>query len=142
MSLSAETILTDIYDAWRAHNLDLLATYLPDDFSHFINVPTEMHPLGEARHGKDAVIERLGLIFQQFDIQQLEIGHIAVSADSASVEVRTRCRHRPSGTVLDVTKSNLWTLEDGWPVKLFEHYDLDRLQTFMQEVETKMTPSV
>ena len=41
MSLSAETILTDIYDAWRAHNLDLLATYLPDDFSHFINVPTE-----------------------------------------------------------------------------------------------------
>ena len=44
--------------------------------------------------------------------------------------------------MLDVTKSNLWTLEDGWPVKLFEHYDLDRFQTFMQEVETKMTPSV
>ena len=50
MSLSGETILTDIYDAWRAHNLDLLATYLSDDFSHFINVPTEMHPLGEVRH--------------------------------------------------------------------------------------------
>jgi hypothetical protein len=29
---------------------------------------------------------------------------------------------------LDITKSNLWTLEDGWPVKLFEHYDLDRFR--------------
>jgi len=42
----------------------LLASYLPDDFSHFINIPTEMHPLGEVRHGKAAVLERFELIFQ------------------------------------------------------------------------------
>ena len=141
MSLSAETILTDIYAAWRAHNLDLLATYLPDDFSHFINVPTEMHPLGEARHGKDAVIERLGLIFQQFDIQQLEIGHIAVSADSASVEVRTRCRHRPSGTVLDRNQVQSLDLGERLAGEAVRALRLDRFQTFMQEVEAKMTPS-
>jgi hypothetical protein len=29
-----ETIINDIYDAWRAQDLDLFASYLPDDFCH------------------------------------------------------------------------------------------------------------
>jgi hypothetical protein len=74
MTFSAQSLLTDIYDTWRAHDLDLLATYLPNDFSHFINIPTEMHPLGEARRGKAAVLERFELIFQQFDTKRLETG--------------------------------------------------------------------
>jgi ketosteroid isomerase-like protein len=125
-------MLTDIYDAWQAQNLDLLATYLPDDFSHFINIPPEMHPLGWVRHGKTAALERLGQIFQQFETEHLETSHIAVNAHGATVEVRKRCRHRESGEVLDMTKTDLWTVENGWPVKLFEHYDLDRFSDFMQ----------
>lgn len=110
----------------------MLATYLPDDFSHFINIPTEMHPLGEVRHGKVAVLERLGLIFREFDTQRLEIGNITLNATGAAVEVKMQCRHSGSGALLDITKSNLWTLEDGWPVKLFEHYDLDRFKAFLR----------
>lgn len=140
MTHSTQTILTDIYDAWREQNLDLLATYLPDDFSHFINIPTELHPLGEVRHGKAAVIERLGLIFQQFDVQHLETGQIAVNAHSATVQVRKGCRHRASGAVLDLTRSDLWTLEEGWPVKLFEHYDLDRFRDFMRKAAAGASP--
>ena len=33
-----ETIISDIYDAWRAQDLDRLASYLPDDFSHMIYI--------------------------------------------------------------------------------------------------------
>ena len=140
MTFSAQSLLTDIYDAWRAQNLDLLASHLPDDFSHFINIPTEMHPLGEARHGKVAVLERFGLIFQQFDVEHLEADHIAFNNNSATVQVRKRCRHRESGAVLDLARSDLWTLEDGWPVKLFEHYDLDRFRAFMKAAESGMAP--
>jgi hypothetical protein len=32
-------------------------------------------------------------------------------------------------------------LEDGWPVKLFEHYDLDRFKAFMKAAEGGITPS-
>lgn len=141
MTHSAEAILNDIYDAWRAKDLNLLSTYLPDDFSHFINIPTEIHPLGEVRHGKAAVLERLGLIFQEFDTQRLELGNISLNADGAVIEVQTQCRHRGSGALLNITKSNLWTLEDGWPVKLFEHYDLDSFMTFMKVVEATPQPS-
>jgi len=141
MTNSVEALLTDIYDAWRAENLDLLATYLPDDFSHFINIPTELHPLGEVRHGKAAVLERLGLIFEQFAVERLETSHFAINAHSATVEVRKCCRHRESGASLDLTRSDLWTLEDGWPVKLFEHYDLDRFGDFMRTAQARTASS-
>ena len=39
-----ESIIGDIYDAWRAQDVDRLASYLPDDFSHMIYIPKEVHP--------------------------------------------------------------------------------------------------
>jgi hypothetical protein len=52
MTKTAGAILGDIYDAWRAQDLEWLASYLPDDFCHVIHVPTTTHPLGGARNGK------------------------------------------------------------------------------------------
>jgi len=34
-----ETIICEIYDAWRAQDLEWLASYLPDDFCHIIYIP-------------------------------------------------------------------------------------------------------
>ncbi len=140
MTHSARAILTDVYDAWRAQNLDLLVSYLPDDFFHSINIPTEMHPLGGLRRGKDAALERLGLIFQQFDTGHLETSHMALHATAANVEVRTRCQHRESGLWLHTTKTNLWTLEDGWPMRLLERYDLGHFQEFMKSAQDELSP--
>jgi hypothetical protein len=52
------TILSDIYDAWRAQDLEWLASYLPDDFCHVMHIPTEIHPLGGTRCGKKVALER------------------------------------------------------------------------------------
>jgi hypothetical protein len=49
------------------------------------------------RHGKIAVLERLGLIFQEFDTKRLEISHIALNPNGAAVEVQMRCQHRERG---------------------------------------------
>src|SRR6476619_6804818 len=46
MPKTVRAVLGDIYDAWRAQNLDWLATYLPDDFCHVIDIPVDLHPLG------------------------------------------------------------------------------------------------
>ena len=57
MAKTVRAILGDIYDAWRAQNLDWLATYLPD--CHVIHIPVDLHPLGGTRCGKKEAIERL-----------------------------------------------------------------------------------
>jgi ketosteroid isomerase-like protein len=67
-----ETIISDIYDAWRAQDLDRLASYLPDDFSHMIYIPKEVHPLGGLCRGKEAAVERLGRIAMQSDFLRFE----------------------------------------------------------------------
>jgi ketosteroid isomerase-like protein len=133
MTKPARAILTDIYDAWRAHDLDWLATYLPADFSHSVNIPQEALSAGGLRHGKGAVLLRLGEIFDGFDAQYLEPGEIRVDGARAIVTVHTKCRHRRSGKWLDTRKQHIWRLEDGWPVDLAEFYDLAQFESFMRD---------
>ena len=47
MAKTVQAILGDIYDAWRAQNLDWLATYLPDDFCHVIPFQSTSTPWAE-----------------------------------------------------------------------------------------------
>jgi len=53
-----ETIISDIYDAWRAQDIEWLGSYLPNDFCHMVYVPTEIHPLGGLCRGKAAALQR------------------------------------------------------------------------------------
>ena len=82
----------------RAHDLDWLASYLPSDFSHASNIPSEILSAGGARQGKAASLERLEEIFQGFDTQYLEPGEIVVSGNRAILDVETKCQHRSSGS--------------------------------------------
>jgi hypothetical protein len=130
------SVLGEIYDAWRAQNLDWLATYLPEDFFHHINIPPEMHPLGGARHGKLAALERFEQIFSQFDTQRLNTSQMVIDGAQAALEVTTLCLHRPTGAYLDTTKNHVWTLEGSWPTQLDEYYDVGRFQAFMLSAAT------
>jgi ketosteroid isomerase-like protein len=125
-----ETVIGDIYDAWRARDLQWLASYLPDDFCHVICIPTEIHPLGGACRGKAAAIERLGLIAAQFDFLRFDTSDLIIHKDRAGVEIPVHYRHRETGTQLETMMANFWTFEDGWPVKLSEYHDIARIQAF------------
>jgi hypothetical protein len=128
----AKTNLVDIYDAWRDHDLDRLASYLPSDFSHHLNIPTEMIAVGGMRLGKTAAIERLAQIFDSFDTQFIEPGPMRVDEIGASLDVQSHCLHRRSQTWLHTTKKHVWLMEDGWPVSLSEFYDLKQFEAFMK----------
>lgn len=136
MPKSAEALLTDFYDAWRAHDLDLMGTYLPDDFSHSLNIPAETLSVGGMRQGKHASLTRLAAIFQGFDTQYLEPSQMIVRGSQAIVEVHTRCKHRASGVWLDTRKQHVWLLEDGWPVRLSEFYDVEQFKSFMSSARS------
>ena len=52
MGKAIETVLGDFYDAWRAQDLDWLASYLPDDFCNVMHLPSDIHPLAGTCQGK------------------------------------------------------------------------------------------
>ena len=75
-----ETIICEIYDAWRA-DLEWLASYLPDDFCHIIHIPQDIHPLGGVCRGKAASIARLGVIADDFEFLLFDTSGLIVHED-------------------------------------------------------------
>jgi ketosteroid isomerase-like protein len=131
-----ETIVCEIYDAWRAQDLDWLASYLPDDFCHVIHIPTEVHPLGGISRGKAPSIARMGVIADDFDFLRFDTSGLIIQKDRAGVEIPIRYRHRETGTALETTIANFWAFEDGWPIKLTEYHDIGRIQAFNRILAT------
>jgi hypothetical protein len=62
------------------HDLDLMGTYLPDDFSHSLNIPTKTLSVGGARQGKGDALKRLAKIFNGFDTQYLEPSRLIIAS--------------------------------------------------------------
>lgn len=134
-----ETVISDIYDAWRSQDLDRLASYLPNDFSHVVYSPTEVYPLGGLCSGKKAALARLGLIAAEFDFLRFDTSDLMIHKERAAAEILIHYRHRQTGIVLETKMANFWTFEEGWPVKLSEYHDIARLQAFAANVAALTT---
>jgi ketosteroid isomerase-like protein len=125
-----ETIITDIYDAWRAQDLEWLASYLPEDFSHMVYVPTEIHPLGGLCRGKAAALQRWTVVSQELDLLRYDTSDLMIRENRAGLEIPAHYRHRETGVQIETVIVNFWTFEDGWPVKLAEYHDIGRVKAF------------
>jgi len=53
-----------------------------------------------------------------------------IQKDRAGVEIVGHYRHKATGLQIETTIVNFWTFEDGWPVRLSEYHDIERVQTF------------
>jgi len=140
MMTRPETVVHEIYDAWRAQDMEWLASYLPDDFCHVIHIPTEIHPLGGTSRGKNASIARLGVIADDFEVLRFDTSGLIVLESRACVEISALYRHRETGVELGTTIANFWTFEDSWPTKLSEYHDIARIQAFRQSVAALAGP--
>jgi len=127
---SAQAIIGEIYDAWRAQDLEWLASYLPDDFCHTIYIPQGAHPWGGECRGKAATVARLGVIADDFEFLEFDTSGLIVHDNRGAVEIPARFRHRETGASLDTTIVNIWTFEDGWPVRLSEYHDVELIEAF------------
>jgi ketosteroid isomerase-like protein len=128
---SINTILDDLYDAWRHQDLTWLASYLPADFSHVILIPEDIHPLGGPRRGKRDSLDRLACIIADYEFEHFDTSGLLAAKTRAAVEVPLRYRHRQSGARLETSLVNIWTFEAGWPVQLIEYHDVARIRSFM-----------
>jgi ketosteroid isomerase-like protein len=137
MAKVAGGILSDFYDAWRAQELDWLASYLPDDFCHVMLFPLEIHPLAGICRGKKAALDRWRICIAPYDFLQFDTDGLMVEKDRAAVEIPFRYRHKETGTELTTTKANFWTLVDGWPVQLTEYYDVTSLEAHVRSIAAK-----
>jgi ketosteroid isomerase-like protein len=103
-----------------------------------MNFPADLHPLaGEAR-GKAKVLERWRLYVEPLEFLRFDTSSLMVGKDRAAVEIPLHYRHKETGCDLVTTKANFWTLEDGWPVRLTEYYDVRTLERFSAQIMARV----
>jgi ketosteroid isomerase-like protein len=132
-----DNIISDIYDAWRMQDLEWLASYLPDDFCHVMYFPTELHPLAGECRGKTHVLERWRLYMAPLDFLRFQTNALIVAKDRAAAEIDLHHRHRETGCDLKTVKANFRMLEEGWPVRLTEYYDVGTLEAFAANIRAR-----
>lgn len=130
MTKTTSIVVKQIYDAWRAQDVDWIASCLPEDFCHVVLIPTEIHPLGGVCKGK-AAIDRLRVIASQFDILRFDTNSLITEPTRAAAEIPVHYRHRETGLPLQSTFAVFWTFQDNRPIKLVEYHDIPRIQDFM-----------
>jgi ketosteroid isomerase-like protein len=133
MPKRSSVIVKQIYDAWLAHDLETVAGLLPDDFSHDLLIPTDIHPLGGLYKGR-AAIDRIRAVAAEFDFLKFDTSSLIAEVNRVAVEIPIYYRHRETGVFLQTTFVDFWTFEDGRPVKLVEYHDVPRMQDFMTNV--------
>ncbi len=134
MPEATASLLKDYYDAWRAQDLDWLATYLPDDFGHTMFIPHAIYTEGGELDGKRRVMERWRRYVPQCEFLRYDLSTFLVSKDRAAVEISFEYRHRKTGVLLKTTKANLWVFEAGWPVRMAEYYDLTGVEALTRSL--------
>lgn len=132
----AHMVLREIYGAWRNHDLDRLASYLPDDFAHDIVLPPEVTPFAGLCQSKRTVLQRLQNILSDFEVVRFDTSKLLIQGDRAAVQVPLTYWHRDTGTTLESTLGCFWELEEGWPVRLIEYHDVDRISRFRKKLQT------
>jgi ketosteroid isomerase-like protein len=70
----------------------------------------------------------------QYEFLRFDTSDLMTETNRAAIEIPLQYRHRETGTLLETTKANFWTLEEGWPVKLTEYYDIAHIQAFAASV--------
>ena len=95
-----------------------------------VYVPKEVHPLGGHREGKADVLERYALVAETHELLRYDPSDLMIQKDRARLEIVGHYRHRATGLVIETSIVNFWTFEDGWPVKLTEYHDIERIQAF------------
>ena len=105
MPEAISSMLEDFYDAWRAQDLDWLATYLPSDFRHTMHIPHAIYADGGALEGKTHVMERWRRYVPQCEFLRYDFSALLVGKDIAAAEISFVYRHRETGVTLETTKA-------------------------------------
>ena len=78
------------------------------------------------------MIERWRQGIADYELLLFDTGTLLGDRSHAAVENPLRYRHRSKGKLIETTKANFWTLEDGCPVKLIEYYGVGYIQCYRE----------
>lgn len=113
-------IVEDIYSAYARRDFDRVAALIHEDVDWIIYAPMQIFPFVGARHGKKAVLEALGDIAKDYQVERYVTKVIVVEGDRAAVMSDVAFRQRATDRMLTFHLANFLRIRDGQLIEFRE----------------------
>jgi len=117
---STRAIVRDIYAAYARRDFDRVAALIHDDIDWIIYGPMQIFPFAGARRGKLAVLEALGGIAKEYQLERYEPKVIIVEDERAAVMSEVAFKQRSTGRTMRFMLANFLRVQDGRVIEFRE----------------------
>ena len=117
---TTRAIVTGLYDAYARGDIAHVASLIDDDIDWVIYAPMNIFPFVGARRGKAAVLEALGRMANDYQLERYVPTLILVDGDRAAVLSDVAFRQRSTNRVLSFNLANFLRIRDGRVIEFRE----------------------
>jgi ketosteroid isomerase-like protein len=117
---STRAIVEEIYSAYARRDFDRVAALIHDDVDWIMYGPIQVFPFAGARHGKIAVLDALGSIAKDYQLERYEPNVIIVEGDRAAVMSEVAFKQRATDRTLRFKLANFLRIADGHLIEFRE----------------------
>lgn len=142
MSTDPLELIEVMYEARRRRDIDAMFALCSDAVVYSCNIDPDKPGSGNTMIGKAQNRAHIALIDAIWEPLSTSIGPLRAAsrpdlADTTIVRavITFSMRHKPSGQVLDGTKTHEWTVRDGKVVSMCETLDRQLINAFMRMTE-------
>lgn len=113
----------EVYEAYVKGDIDRVSARIGDNVDWVIHAPRPLFAFGGRHRGKQAVLDALGLIASEYEMETYVPRHMIVDGDRASVVSDVAFTQRASGRRLNFRIVDLMKLEAGKIAEFEEFID-------------------
>ena len=128
--MSVRKVIEACYQAYGKRDFD--GTMLP--FSDDVKFDWPANPSQSKRNGcctgKQAMIDRLADLAQEFEYLDVRLHSLIVDGDHAAARVSMKLKQKETGAEFTNQSAHFWTFEEGRCVELTEYYDTALLKAY------------
>src|SRR4051812_17718723 len=112
-----------LYEAYAARDLDRVASVIHDDIEWIIHGPVQVFPFQEPRRGKAQVLDVLGAIAKDYELERYVPEIVVVEGDRAAVMSDAAFLQRATSRTLSLRLADFLRFHDGRLIEFREFTD-------------------
>lgn len=112
-----------LYEAYAARDFDRVQAMIHDDIEWIIYGPVQVFPFQGPRRGKQQVLDVLGAIGKDYEVERYVPEVMIVEGDRAAVMSDAAFKQRATGRTLSIRLANFLRFRDGQLIEFREFAD-------------------
>lgn len=142
--MDARDVVASFLACWSTQDVEMAIQHAHEDVIYALYISQTAIPWGGETRGKAQCRDVLYSILAEFDYLRYEPTIVAIDGDVVRAQVRFVYRHRRTAADLSGSKRLVFTVKDGFIVRVEEYHDAAMVEAFMRlaahRVETNDLP--